>query len=268
MNKGLQLLILVLACTSLSCKRDQKKIVEDYLRYSNSYDTTSVKKSIDDSFMIYNNPVSENQNLNLADFQYTGGKIVLFSISKSDSVIKTTEQWTSAIDSLLDVKIKLIVHNSYRFKNNKIKSITIDSVENVRAYKAEQTKNSMGLLAYVNAEHPNFTSSDRMKNLLKLTAEYHSLSPSKKKEYLIKSLLNGSKFISNNMFGMELDFKSKTIVVISTMGVRVPTTYSIEEEMIYIKPLEGSLPMLLSFKDNNTLVGDYLLGKYTFYRSE
>ena len=120
---------------------------------------------------------------------------------------------------------------------------------------------------YLNYEYPNISAIQRQDQLIGLLGKYNQLSNSQKKEYAVHAYLKDSEFIGRVMgFGMNIKFKGKSTALLTVMGMTVGTTYTVDEDQIRIDPTAGSYPMPLSIEDDNTMIGQSLLGECTFKR--
>ena len=119
-----------------SCQQSKWGRVKDFIDATNSYDKNEIGSLLTDSFKYYGKDTLSKNEL-LARMDSLKSVEYLSTIIKSqelDSIVRTEEQVSSIIDSLLEVRPKLVQMKSYRFSNDKLESVTVDSVLNYDEY--------------------------------------------------------------------------------------------------------------------------------------
>ena len=251
----------------VSCSNDPKKVVEEYITDANNYDSASMKKRLSKNFSIINNPFNINKAIDIDSFNKIEGHISLINISNKKGTIETTENWTSLYDSLLEIKPKVIFHNKYVIKDGKINSINVESVENFSQYKKEYRNKVNAFDSYLKIEYSDLKEAKQNEQLINLLTTYSQLPNSTKKEYAIQAYLSDGEFVGNYSFiPMKLKFKGKSTVFVSTMGINMGTTYTVDEDYIHVKPIDNSYPMTLSIQDDNTMSCPSIMGDIIFRR--
>ena len=131
-------LIPIFVCVILfsACQQTKQGIVKDLLDAENSFEKEKVNQLLSDSFMFYG-PVTLNKDAYLSRVDSLKSIECLSTILKIqvlDSIVKTEEQERSIIDSLLEVTPAIIRYKTYRFVDDKLLSITVDSTLNSQEY--------------------------------------------------------------------------------------------------------------------------------------
>lgn len=266
MQIHLRLVLVYLICLS-SCSTDPKKAVEKYIYDLNRYDSINTTKALDGKFFIKNNPLVLGHHVSIDSFRAIGGKVRLLKISSQNNLVRTTEVWTSAYDSLLGITPQPILHSTYRLKKGRIESVSVDVAENLAEYRKEREIKANSFNYFLDYEYPNLSVTERQNQLISILTKYNKLSISERKEYAVRAYLKDSEFIStNNWLRMGLKFKGRSTVLTSAMGFTFPTTYTVDEDQLTIVPLAGGLPMSITIQDANTMIGESIQGEYVFKR--
>ena len=131
-------LIPIFVCVILfsACQQTKQGIVKDLLDAENSFEKEKVNQFLSDSFMFYG-PVTLNKDAYLSRVDSLKSIECLSTILKIqvlDSIVKTEEQERSIIDSLLEVTPAIIRKKTYRFIDDKLQSITVDSTLYLEEY--------------------------------------------------------------------------------------------------------------------------------------
>ena len=130
--------ILLLSCVILllSCRQSKQKIVNDYLDAINCYDKEKIDQLLSDSFVYYGvDALNKIDYLTKIDSLRNVEQIIkIQKIQDLDSIVKTEEIISSIIDSLLEITPYRVQRKTYNFSDDKLKSITIDSISNYEEY--------------------------------------------------------------------------------------------------------------------------------------
>lgn len=119
-----------------ACKQSKQGIVQDLLEAENSFEKEKVNQLLSDSFMFYG-PETLNKEGYLSrvdSLKSIECQSSILKIQVSDSIVKTEEQERSIIDSLLEVTPAIIRKKTYRFIDDKLQSITVDSTLYLEEY--------------------------------------------------------------------------------------------------------------------------------------
>ena len=168
----------------ISCKQGNSEIVRDFLEAANSFDKERTELFLTDSFMFYKND-SLNKSEYLASMdslRNVDSRAILLKIQDLDSIVKTEEKKCDIFDSLLEVTPNVVLKKTYRFSDNKLKSVTVDTVlyynEHYKSLNDEWTPFAF----YVENQYGKQEKEDFFRNAKKYLADYASLSISERKE--------------------------------------------------------------------------------------
>lgn len=119
-----------------ACQQSKQGIVKDLLEAENSFEKEKVNQLLSDSFMFYGpETLNKDEYLSRVDsLKSIECQSTILKIQVLDSVVKTEEQERSIIDSLLEVTPAIIRHKTYRFVDDKLLSITVDSTLHFEEY--------------------------------------------------------------------------------------------------------------------------------------
>jgi hypothetical protein len=180
----------------------------------------------------------------------------LITIQNLDSVVKTEEKLTNIFDSLLEVTPKIIQKITYRFKDEKIKSITVDSTLFYDEHSKSLNDKIVPFAFYIYDRHNIYEGDNIMDSIRQYITEYNSISVADKKKYRAYSFLQGTYISFDNPYYHKLVFKGKTTVVVidAIFGMSFASSYVLDEDYIRIRTDKSDL--LLQIKDNKTLIGE------------
>lgn len=267
MNNKFSILILLIVIFFSSCKEDKVKIVKMYNVHMNQYDSSNVRKILSSDFTITSNQLLNSRTFAMDSLKSIKSNIKLLSVTDNDSTIKTIELWTSKLDTVLGMNSYLKMHNTYTISKGNIVSIRTDSIENLSQYRAEYDKKTSSFNDYLDFEFKNLNKTERQSRLLELWEKYSSLSDTEKAEYKVMRYIKGSTFISNNTFvPMTVKFTGRRSVLVSSFGFKIPTTFTIDDNIIHVTPIDGSYPLVLTIKNNETMIAPSLMGDFIFKR--
>lgn len=244
-------------------------MVNDFIDATNNYDKEATIKLLADSFEYYGKDTLNKEDY-LARFDSLKAIEVTSIILRSqeiDGIVKTEEKTISIIDSLLEVKPVLIQMKSYRFSNNKLESITVDSTLNYEEY-TNSYKEKMGALSfYIRDQYDIENEKEITQNINKYLTEYRALPASERRTYKTYAILQGTYTSKNCAYYRKLIFRGKKTATIidNIFGFRFNSSYEIDENYVRIKSDKSDL--LFEIKDNRTLIGEGF-SKGTFTKTD
>ena len=245
----------------ISCHKSKPEIVTDFIEAKNCYDTEKMNQYLADDFMYYYEDTAINKStyLNKTDwdnYKTFEEKVTLLNIQDLDSIIKTEETVCHIIDSLLEVNPKIVIKRTYRFSDNKLKSITVDSILNMDEYQKSYSNKYIPFAFYIQDKYDIQDANEEIGNIIKYLKEYVALPLSERKEYSTYAHLQGS-FTSNDCHLYKaLIFRGKKTVTIidGFFGFPFATSYEVDENYIRIRTDKSDL--LFEIKDSETLIGE------------
>lgn len=253
-------LIPIFVCVILfsACQQTKQGIVKDLLDAENSFEKENVNQLLSDSFMFYG-PVTLNKDAYLSRVDSLKSIECLSTILKIqvlDSIVKTEEQERSIIDSLLEVTPAIIRYKTYRFVDDKLLSITVDSTLNSQEYFNSLNEKLIPFTFYVKDQFDIEEDKDIFSNIKKYLSEYVSLPASEKKKYKHYAHLKGTYVSKDCAFYRKLIFRGKKTVTIvdAFWGMSFASGYELDEDVIRVKTDKSDL--LFEIKDSQTLVGE------------
>ena len=248
-----------------SCQQSKWGRVKDFIDATNSYDKGEIGLLLTDSFKFYG-----KDTLSKSDFLATMDSLksieCLSTIIKSqelDSIVRTEEQVCSIIDSLLEVKPKLIQMKSYRFSNDRLESITVDSILNYDEY-MNSLDERLGAFNFYIKDQYDIEENELTKDIKKYLTEYMSLPASDRRTYKTYASLQGIYVSKNCAFYRKLIFRGKktATIVDAFWGMRFTSSYEVDDNYVRVKTDKSDL--LFEIKDNKTLVGEgFAKGTFT-----
>ncbi len=264
-------IVILFACMILfiSCKQGNSEIVRDFLEAANSFDKERTELFLTDSFMFYKND-SLNKSEYLASMdslRNVDSRAILLKIQDLDSIVKTEEKKCDIFDSLLEVTPNVVLKKTYRFSDNKLKSVTVDTVlyynEHYKSLNDEWTPFAF----YVENQYGKQEKEDFFRNAKKYLADYASLSISERKENRTYANLQGVYVSKDCPLFSALVFRGKKTVSYYFSFIRIPiaTSYEIDENLVKIKG-DGA-DLLFAIKDSKTLIGEGMV-EGTFIKQE
>ncbi len=255
----------------LSCHKSKPEIVNDFIDAKNCYDTEKLNKYLTDDFMYYYEDTVSNKSEYLdkavwENFKTIEEKNTLLKIQDLDSIIKTEEIVCHIVDSLLEIKPKIVLKRTYRFFGDKLKSITVDSILNQEEYQKSYSEKYIPFAFYVNDKYDIQDEQEIVEKIKKYLTEYVSLPISDRKKYRIYANLQGVYVSKDNPLYRKLIFKGKKTVTIidGLFGFPFASRYEIDENYIRIRTDKSDL--LFEIIDNETLIGEGF-AKGTFTKS-
>ena len=246
-----------------SCHHGKDEIVYDFIEAANDFKTEKISQFLADSFMFYSSTDTLNKDKYLArldsSLEYSkliSSQRILLSIQNFDSIIKTEEQVRSIIDSCLDVTPLFIQKRTYRFVDDKLMSITVDSVLNYEEYSKSLHENWTPFAFYVKDKYGIDDWDGIAANLRKFLSEYSNISSSEKKQYKKYAYLQGTYVSKDGLFFRKLIFRGKRTVTIvdALLGFPFSTSYELDEDLVKLK-MEG-LEYIFYIQDSQTLIGE------------
>lgn len=249
-----------------SCQQSKWGRVKDFIVATNNYDKSEIGSLLTDGFMYYGKDTLGKSDF-LSRIDSLKSVECLSTIVKSqeiDSIVRTEEQICSIIDSLLEVKPKIIQMKSYRFSEDKLASITIDSTLYYDEYMNSLNEKMGALFFYIKDRYDVEDEKEIINNIKKYLNEYTSLPTLDKKIYKIYANLQGT-FVSKNCpYYRKLIFRGKktATIVDAFWGMHFTSSFEIDENYIRVKTDKSDL--LFEMKDNKTLIGEgFAKGTFT-----
>lgn len=259
--------ILFILCMILisSCQQSKWGRVKDFIDATNSYDINEIGSLLTDSFKYYGKDTLGKSDF-LARMDSLKSVECLSTIIKNqelDSIVRTEEQVSSIIDSLLEVRPKLIQMKSYRFSNDKLKSVTVDSILNYDEY-VNSLDERLGAFNFYIKDQYDIDENELTKDIKKYLTEYMSLPASERRTYKTYASLQGTYVSKNCAFYRKVIFRGKktATIVDAFWGMRFTSSYEVDENYVRVKSDKSDL--LFEIKDNKTLIGEgFAKGTFT-----
>lgn len=253
-------IILYFSCVLLfsSCQQGRPDIVKDFVDAINRSDFEDIRKLTTEDF-VYNENDTLSKKMFLAKldslkiFEYESS---ILTLQNYDSIVKTEEQVRSIVDSLLEVTPIIVQHKTYRFLNEKVASVIVDSTLNAEEYSKDFQKKMNALSLYAKEQYGQQDDKEFATNLKKYLMEFKSLPLVQRKEYIAYGNLQGT-FISRNCaFYKKLIFRGKKTVTIidAIFGMSFTSSYELDENYVRIRTDKSDL--LFEIKDAQTLIGE------------
>ena len=241
-----------------SCQQSKEGIVKDFIEAENNVNTERMSRLLADSFMFYGTIDTQNKEAFLANLEYykLGGHTMILNIHDLDSIVKTEEQSRSIYDKYLGITPLLVQKRIYRFADNKIKSITVDSTLNYEEWAKSFNERWTPFAFWVKDKYDVDEGSGLFDNIEKYLIEYTDLPVSEKKQYKRYAHLQGTYISDDCALYKKLKFKGKrTVTIIDAIwGFPFATSYELDEDLIKIKTDRSDL--LFEIKDSQTLIGE------------
>ncbi len=256
MKKVISFLLCVLFFTS--CQQSKEGIVKDFIEAEDNSNIEKMSRLLADSFMFYGAIDTLNKEAFLAKLEYyeLGGHTKILNINDLDSIVKTEEQSHSIADIYLEISPLIVQKSTYRFSDNKIKSITADSTLNYEEWAKSFNEKWTPFVFWVKDKYDVEEESEILDNIKKYLSEYSNLPASDKKQYKRYAHLQGTYVSDDCAFYKKLKFKGKrTVTIIDALwGFPFATSYELDEDLIKIKTDRSDL--LFEIKDSQTLIGE------------
>ena len=144
---------------------------------------------------------------------------------------------------------------TYRFFNDKLISITVDST-NYEEYVKSYNEKCNPFVFYIKDKYGKEDWNEIAPNLKKYLSEYTVLSVSEKKQYETYAYLQGTYVSKDCVFYKKLIFRGKRTVTIidAIFGFPFSTSYELDEDIVRIRTDKSDL--LFDIKDSQTLIGE------------
>ena len=203
-----------------ACKQSKQGIVQDLLEAENSFEKEKVNQFLSDSFMFFG-----PDTLNKEGY--------LFRMDPA-----------------------IIRKKTYRFIDDKLQSITVDSTLYLEEYFKSLHEKVIPFTFYVNDQYDIEDDKEIFANIKKYLSEYVSLPASDKKEYRHYAHLQGTYVSKDCAFYRKLIFRGKKTVTIvdAIFGMSFASGYELDEDIIRVKTDKSDL--LFEIKDSQTLIGE------------
>lgn len=249
-----------LVCVILfsSCQQSKEDIVSNLLEAENSFDKEKVSQLIADDFMYYGmDTLNKEEYLSRLDYLKSidcQGEIL--NIQDLDSIVRTEEQSQNIAELLLGVNPQVIQKRTYRFADNKIQSITVDSTLNYEECQKQLNEKWVPFVFYLYDKYGIENWMDISPDLKKYLSEYTAISATEKKQYKNYAFLQGTYESKDCVFYKKLIFRGKKTVTIidAILGFPFSTSYELDEDIVKIRTDKSDL--LFDIKDSQTLIGE------------
>jgi hypothetical protein len=183
--------------------------------------------------------------------QSIGARTEFLQMTEYDSKIVTKEKVISRFDSIIGISKPLIMHKTYSFKDAKIKSITVNRIENLNENERDYLQKKTSFLFFVKDQYNITDEATIFKNIKTYLDQYATLSPKEKYIYGIKAGIQGT-YISENIMHSKIEFKGANTVIVTHWWGNSPTSYEIDGN--YIKIIEQIGDILLRFVNPDKLI--------------
>ena len=241
-----------------SCQQSKEGIVKDFIEAENNFNIEKMSQMLADSFMRYGidtlnkeGYLSRLESLKPIEYQTS-----LLNIQDLDSIVKTDELGSTIINRYLKITPLLVQKRTYRFDDNKIKSIIVDPLLNYEEYAKSFNEKWTPFAFWVKDKYDVDGESGLFDNIEKYLSEYSNLPASDKKQYKRYAHLQGTYISDDCALYKKLKFKGKrTVTIIDAIwGFPFATSYELDEDLIKIKTDRSDL--LFEIKDSQTLIGE------------
>lgn len=240
-----------------SCQKTKRGTVNDFIDAINSYDAKNVDKLVSKDFVYINDDTLNNTDFYsmLDSFKVHKVEAIILKIEETDSLVKTKEQIRSILDSLLGVKPIVTKEKTYRFIEDRLSSVTVDTTLNYAEHNDALNEKKNAFSFFLKDKY-EIEEADVADDLVKYLKEYVDLSPSDKKRYTTYGNLQGT-FVSKDCpFYRKLIFRGrKTVTIVDAFfGMSFTSSYDLDENYVRISTDKSDL--LFEIKDSQTLVGE------------
>jgi len=253
-------LIPIFVCVFLfsACQKSKQAIVNDLIEAENCSEKTKISQILSDNFMFYgNDTLNKEEYLSTIDsIKPIERKSSIMQIQDLDGIVKTEERVRSIVDSLLEVTPAIIQKKTYRFADDKLVSITVDSTLNYEDYTRSLNEKYIPFAFYVKDQYDIDDSKEIVANIKKYLSEYAGLPASDRKQYKSYANLQGTYVSRDCTFYRKLIFRGKKTVTIvdAIFGFSFASGYELDEDIIRIRTDKSDL--LFEIKDSQTLIGE------------
>lgn len=253
-------IISIFACTFLliSCHQSKEGIVKDLLEAENNFQIEKLSQFLTDSFVCYGTDTLGKEAFlaRLEANKLAECQISLLNIQDLDSIVKTEEQLSTIIDVPLEIAPLIVQKKTYRFSDNKLVSITFDSVLNLDEYTKSFDEKTIPFIFWVKDQYDIKDEMEILANIKKYLPKYTNLPISEKKQYKNYAHLQGTYVSKDCTLYKKLIFKGKRTVTIidAIFGFPFATSYELDEDLVKIRTDQSDL--LFEIKDSQTLIGE------------
>ena len=250
----------ILVCVFIfsACQKSKQMIVEDLIEAKNCFQKEKVNQILSDNFMFYGtDTLNKEEYLSSIDtLKAFGCQSSILQVQDLDSIVKTEERVRSIVDSLLEVTPAIIQKKTYRFVDDKLVSITVDSILNYVDYTISLNEKYIPFTFYVKEQYGIDDEREIATNIKKYLSEYVGLPVSVRKQYKTYAHLQGTYVSRDCAFYRKLIFRGKRTVTIvdAIFGFSFASSYEVDEDIIRIRTDKSDL--LFEIKDNQTLIGE------------
>ena len=260
----------ILVCVFIfsACQKSKQMIVEDLIEAKNCFDKEKVNQILSDNFIFYGaDTLNKEEFLSIIDsLEPIEYHFSILQIQDLDSIVKTEERVRSIVDSLLEITPAIIQKKTYRFADDKLVSITIDSTLNYEDYIKSLNEKYTPFAFYVKDIYDIDNVTEIATNIKKYLSEYATLPASDRKQYKNYAYLQGTYISRDCAFYRKLIFRGKrTVTVVDAIfGMSFTSSYDLDEDFVRIRTDKSDL--LFEIKDSQTLIGEGF-AKGTFRKS-
>ena len=241
-----------------ACQKSKQAIVNDLLEAENSFEKEKVCQMLSDNFMFYGTDTLNKEEYlsHLDSLKPIERQSSIIQIQDLDSIVKTEERVRSLVDSLLEVTPAIIQKKTYRFADDKLVSITVDSTLNYEDYTKSLNEKYIPFAFYVKDQYDIDDGKEIAANIKKYLSEYAGLPISDRKQYKNYAHLQGTYVSRDCAFYRKLIFRGKRTVTIvdAIFGMSFASGYELDEDIIRIRTDKSDL--LFEIKDSQTLIGE------------
>ena len=169
----------ILVCVFIfsACKKSKQMIVEDLIEAKNCFEKEKVNQILSDNFMFYGtDTLNKEEYLSSIDtLKAFECQSSILQIQDLDSIVKTEERVRSIVDSLLEVTPAIIQKKTYRFVDDKLVSITVDSILNYEDYTISLNEQYIPFAFYIKDQYGIDNEREIATNIKKYLSEYIGL---------------------------------------------------------------------------------------------
>ncbi|HNW69648.1 MAG TPA: hypothetical protein PKI01_04545 [Bacteroidales bacterium] len=257
-------IFLILFC--ISCQPNKKGIIKDLLSSVNEFNKEEIAKVLDDNFTYVD---KDGKSLNKNDYlkkidslKNYGYQEKIIEMQDFDSIVKTEEEITNIIDSILQVSPKEIQKKTYKFIDKKLKSIVVDTSLNYDKYQEAFDEKLSPFMYYVDDKYDLHDLSELSKDINKYLFEYSALPEPEKNLCKKYSKVQGTYVFDESVphgvlcgLFLEFSFKKRHCNFIY-FGLKMGGKYEVEDDYVYIEAGGELGNLTLKIIDRNTLKGE------------
>ena len=166
----------------------------------------------------------------------------------------------------MEVTPAIIQRKTYRFVDDKLVSITVDSILNYVDYTISLNEQYIPFAFYIKDQYGIDDEREIATNIKKYLSEYIGLPISDRKQYKTYAHLQGIFVSKDCAFYRKLIFRGKRTVTIvdAIFGFSFASSYEVDEDIVRIRTDKSDL--LFEINDSQTLIGEGF-AKGTFRKS-